>query len=71
MSHTNGGLTRHHRKPRSLGGKSEKKNISRISAKKHTAWHILFRNLEPEAIADEINRMFLDPDYQLIVVRKS
>jgi hypothetical protein len=70
MSGTNSGLTRHHRKPRSLGGTATKTNISRLPPKKHTAWHILFSNLTPEKIAEEINRLYLDPDYQLIVVRK-
>ena len=49
-------LTRHHRKPRSLGGTAEKNNISRLPPKKHTAWHLLFCNWPPERIAEEINR---------------
>jgi hypothetical protein len=30
----------------------------------------LFSNFPAEKIAEEINRHYLDPDYQLIVVRK-
>ncbi|MGA7523906.1 MAG: hypothetical protein WBW84_15750 [Acidobacteriaceae bacterium] len=64
-------LTRHHRKPRSLGGTGEEKNISRLPPKKHAAWHILFCNWTAERIAEEINRWYGDPDYEFIVVRKS
>jgi len=63
-------MTRHHRKPKSLGGRAEKRNISLLPDKKHVAWHVLFRNLPPEKIAEEINRFYIDPDFQLIVVRK-
>jgi hypothetical protein len=64
------GLTRHHRKPRSLGGTAEKNNISRLPPKKHDAWHILFRDWPPERIAEEINATYLDPDYRFIAVRR-
>ncbi len=70
MCRPNRGLTRHHRKPRSLGGTAAQTNISRLPPKKHDAWHILFRNLEPEQIAEEINRFYLDPDYEFVAVRK-
>ena len=59
----------HHRKPRSLGGRREPKNLVRLPHKKHQAWHLLFANFTPQQIADEINRLYLDPDYE-IVVRK-
>jgi len=64
-------MTRHHRKPKSLGGVAEKKNISLLPHKKHTAWHMLFSNLTPERIAAEINEKFLDPDYVLVVRRRN
>ena len=35
-------LTKHHRKPRSLGGLDTKRNISLVFRYKHQAWHILF-----------------------------
>jgi hypothetical protein len=70
MPSTNSGLTRHHRKPRSLGGTATKTNISRLPPKKHTAWHILFSNLPAEKIAEEINRLYGDPDYEFIAIRK-
>ena len=61
-------LTRHHRKPVSLGGDDRNENISLISAKDHQSWHQLFSNLTARDIADKINTTFLDPDYRLIVV---
>lgn len=63
-------LTRHHRKPRSIGGTSEPRNIARLPVKKHAAWHILFRNLPAEQIAEEINRNYIDPDYQFVPMRR-
>lgn len=63
-------LTRHHRKPKSQGGRATRENISRIPEKKHRAWHILFADWPVHKIADEINARFIDPDFQLIVVRK-
>jgi hypothetical protein len=35
---------RHHRKPRSKGGKSSKGNISRVNPRAHKAWHYFFNN---------------------------
>lgn len=63
-------LTRHHRKPRSIGGKSEPRNIVRIPGNKHAAWHTLFANWVPEKIARIISETYLDPDYELIAIRK-
>lgn len=63
-------MTRHHRKPKSLGGTGDPRNIVRLPAKKHAAWHLLFRNLPAERIAEEINRWYIDPDYQLLVMRR-
>ena len=55
--------TRHHRKPTSLLGKTEQRNISVVPKNKHEAWHLLFSNNSPEEIASIINRVWLDPDY--------
>jgi hypothetical protein len=63
-------LTRHHRKPRSIGGTGEPRNVVRIPGNKHAAWHILFCNFSAEKIADIINATFLDPDYEFIAIRK-
>jgi len=62
--------TTHHRKPRSLGGKSEPRNLSELIKDHHVAWHCLFHNWTPEQIAHAINTYFLDPDYEFVCVRK-
>lgn len=64
------GLTEHHRKPQSVGGSNDPRNISYISDAKHQAWHILFANLEAKDIATLINTVYLDPDYEFVVARR-
>ncbi len=59
----------HHRKPRSLGGRSIPRNLSELTVTKHTAWHVLFQNFTPERIAYEISERYLDPDYRMIAVK--
>ena len=60
----------HHRKPRSLGGTSEERNLSELPRSRHAAWHTLFQNWEPIRIAQEINERYLDPDWEVQVWRK-
>lgn len=62
--------TTHHRKPRSLGGSSNDRNLSEIPHDKHVAWHLLFINWDPFRIAEEINAKYLDPDYEFVARRK-
>jgi len=62
--------SKHHRKPRSRGGDGELRNISFLPSKKHSAFHLLFQNWEPERIAMELNRFYLDPDWELVAIRK-
>ena len=62
--------TIHHRKPKSLGGKREPRNVTLLSPKQHDAWHTLFENMTPEQIAEVINAKYLDPDFQFVVRRK-
>jgi hypothetical protein len=62
--------SRHHRKPRSLGGKHGEENISLVCSRKHEAWHLLFSNHTPEHIAIIINNVWLDPHYEFIVRKK-
>lgn len=59
----------HHRRPRSLGGKTEPRNLSKVSCKKHVSWHTLFQNMTPEEIAKTINETWLDPDYRMVAHR--
>lgn len=59
--------SRHHRRPRSRGGDSSRRNIVRVPADKHAAWHLLFVNLSPHEIAAQINAVWLDPDFYFTV----
>jgi hypothetical protein len=64
-------MTRHHRKPKCQGGTAAKENISRIPLKKHAAFHTLFPgDWTVERIANELNRVYIDPDWELIPVRR-
>lgn len=63
--------TKHHRKPQAQGGGDEDSNISFVRENKHRAWHLLFSgDMTPEDIAREINEVWLDPDFKLVVVRR-
>jgi hypothetical protein len=59
---------RHHRKPRSIGGKNNKENVSILPRKKHVAWHVLFQNYDAPTIAEVINQFYLDPDWFMVAV---
>lgn len=63
-----GQLTRHHRRPTSVGGKNMDNNISYVPEKLHNAWHMLFANNSPVSIAKTINDHFIDPDVALIPI---
>lgn len=65
-----GNLTRHHRKPRSHGGKHEGENISFVPEKLHNAWHLLFANNSVSRIAEIINDHWIDPDVLMIPIPK-
>lgn len=62
---------RHHRRPRSRGGEDTDQNISIVPVHLHQAWHALFANHSPEVICAIINERWLDPDYNLIIERKT
>jgi hypothetical protein len=63
--------SKHHRRPRSLGGSDHSRNISRVSVTQHQAWHTLFQNYPPEKIAQIITDVWLDPDYEIVVTPKA
>lgn len=65
-----GNLTRHHRCPRSLGGKHEGENISFVPEKLHNAYHLLFANNPVTKIADIMNEHWVDPEYVLVAIPK-
>jgi hypothetical protein len=62
--------SRHHRKPKSLGGTAEPTNIVRLPHKKHVAFHLLFQNWNVTRIVEELNRFYIDPNYEIIARRK-
>ena len=43
-------ITRHHRKPRRLGGENSGINISYVRRDEHAAWHILFDSLDAQGV---------------------
>ena len=63
-------ITRHHRKPRKLGGTSDARNISLITREKHEAYHLLVNHQDVHEICRILNESFIDPDYLLVPVRK-
>lgn len=63
-------FSRHHRRCRSHGGSSEPDNISIVDQYRHNFWHAMFRNMTPEQIFDEINEVWIDPAYQIILKRR-
>lgn len=56
-------FTRHHRRPRSIGGCDQDWNISILPEKQHQAWHTLFGNMTAFEIAKLINEKYLDSRY--------
>jgi len=60
----------HHRCPETLGGKSVPRNISTVPCNKHRAWHLLFKNHTPQRIAEIINKTWIDPDWEMVVVQR-
>lgn len=63
-------LTKHHRKPTSIGGTSSDKNISHVPRNQHGAWHLLFSNHTAPTIASIITEKWLDPDYVMVAIPK-
>ena len=60
---------RHHRKPRSRGGKTNERNIIRVERNLHEAWHLLVGNATAEEAARILSH-WIDPDFVLIAVRR-
>lgn len=63
-------MTRHHRKPKCLKGSSHDSNISLVGKKRHRAYHALFQHGNPHQVAKELNEVWIDPEFKLIVVRR-
>src|SRR4051794_10390094 len=59
-------FSRHHRRPKSHRGETSPENILPVPVHHHRAWHLLFRNHEPQTIASIINQLWLDPEYEFV-----
>ena len=60
----------HHRKAKSRGGNSKPRNLSRVPKNLHVAYHQLFSNMQPDEIAALLTRIWVDPDFILVAVRR-
>lgn len=54
MSNGPGRKTKHHRKPKSLGGRRTKENTSIVPRREHAAWHKLFDNYSAQFILEKL-----------------
>ena len=63
-----GPLTRHHRRPRSQGGRHEGDNISFVPNKLHEAYHLLFANNSVKRISEILNEHWIDPETALVPI---
>jgi hypothetical protein len=61
---------RHHRKPRSLGGETNRHNCVMVNARRHYFWHQLFGNMNGWEIAREINTLWLDPEFKVVHIKE-
>lgn len=57
---------RHHRRPRSQGGKTNRWNCCKVDSKRHYFWHCLFGNMPADAIMEDINTHWLDPRFKVV-----
>ena len=57
---------KHHRKPRSQGGKSTKYNCVLVDENRHYLWHKLFANMTGEEIMQDFNTCFIDPRFKIV-----
>jgi hypothetical protein len=62
-------LSKHHRKCRSHG-QGKRGNVVLVRDDYHRAYHLLFANHYPWIVAEILNKTWIDPDYQLICVKR-
>ena len=62
--------TKHHRRPRSTGGSNAYENISWVTEKEHRAYHLLFRDGDPNAIARILSKKWIDPAWYLVACKR-
>lgn len=57
---------RHHKCPRSRGGDSSRRNLSRINSNRHYLWHQLFQNMTGDEIMQDFNCNFIDQRFKIV-----
>lgn len=57
----------HHRKPSSIGGSNDARNISVVNKHDHEAWHQLYGNKSAHKITEINNKTWLDPDFKQLL----
>lgn len=62
----------HHRLPRSRGGTDffPEGNLVRVNKVRHANWHRLWADRSLEEIVDEMNELWIDPRYKLVIERR-
>lgn len=63
----------HHRLPQAQGGTDNypEGNLVRVNAIRHAHWSALFKGDTPlDSIVEELNNVWIDPRYELILKRK-
>ena len=63
-------IVKHHRKMKKNGGDDSPRNIVKIPRKMHDAFHMLFGHRTTREIADLLNEVYLDPNWELLAVEK-
>jgi hypothetical protein len=61
---------KHHRRCRSNGGSNAKSNLSFVKSNQHRAYHLLFQNFQAPRIAQLLNEVWIDPDWELVARRR-
>jgi len=75
MSRKKKHMDRHHRRAQSLflpgeKGKDDPRNISVVPVELHRAYHRLFRNFDPQQVAELLTRDWIDADWVLIAQKR-
>lgn len=63
-------ISKHHRRPKALGGRNDRRNISFVRENLHRAWHLLFDGCDPTGVAHIITTYWLDPEWEMIARKK-
>lgn len=62
--------TRHHRRPTSIHGTSDRRNLSTVVREMHEAWHHVFGNMCAPKIAATIESLANRPDLHVACIRR-